>query len=106
MNKWLPSESKWRLLRILADLFPVLDDLEDREPRLVERMDAPPRRGYQWPHRDFMLTLRGAADTRVVFVSLQDDPPEKSLRLYWGRAMATTRPTRGMWSSKSGAVFC
>ena len=39
VNKWLPSEIKWRLLRILADLFPVLDDLE---PRLVERMDAPP----------------------------------------------------------------
>ena len=81
VNKWLPSEIKWRLLRILADLFPVLDDLEDREPRLVERMDAPPWRGYQWPHRDFMLTLRGAADRRVVFISLQDDPPEKSLQI-------------------------
>ena len=45
MNKWLPSEIKWRLLRILADLFPVLDDLADREPRLVERMDAPPPAG-------------------------------------------------------------
>ena len=42
MNKWLPSEIKCRLVRILANLFPVLDDLEDREPRLVERMDAPP----------------------------------------------------------------
>ena len=41
---------------------------------MVERMDNPPWRGYQWPHRDFMLTLRGAADTRVVFVSWQDDP--------------------------------
>ena len=42
VNKWLPSEIKWRLLRIFADLFPVLDDLEDREPWLVKRMDAPP----------------------------------------------------------------
>ena len=41
VNKWLPPELKWRLLHILADIFPVLDDLEDREPRLVERMDAP-----------------------------------------------------------------
>ena len=41
VNKWLPSEIKWQLLRILADLFSVLDDLEDREARLVERMDAP-----------------------------------------------------------------
>ena len=60
LNKWLPSEIKWCLLRILADLFPVLDDLVDRELRLVERMDAPPWRGYKWPHRNFMLTLLGA----------------------------------------------
>ena len=33
VDKWLPSEIKWRLLRILADLSPVLDDLEEREPR-------------------------------------------------------------------------
>ena len=84
VNKWLPSDIKWRLLRILADLFPVLDDLEDRVPRLVERMDAPPWRGYQWPYRDFMLTLRDAPDTRVLFVSLQDDPPEKSLQIAAG----------------------
>ena len=81
VNKWLPSELKWRLLHILADLFPVLDDLEDKEPRLVERMDAPPCRGYRWPHRDFMLTLLGGADRRVVFISLQDDPVEKSLQI-------------------------
>ena len=42
VNKWLPSEIKWRLRRILADLFPVLDDLEDREPRLVKRMAPSP----------------------------------------------------------------
>ena len=81
VDKWLPSDIKWRLLRIFGDLFPVLDDMVDREPRLVERMDAPLWRGYQWPHRDFMLTLRGAPDTRVVFVSLHDDPPEKSLQI-------------------------
>ena len=28
-----------------------------------------------------MLTLRGAADTRVVFISMQDDLPEKSLQI-------------------------
>ena len=81
VEQWFPSNIKWRLLRILGNLFPVLDDLVDWEPRLVERMDAPPWRGYQWLHRDFMLTLRGAPDTRVVFVSLQDDPPEKSLQI-------------------------
>ena len=81
MNKWLPSECKWHLLRILANLFPVLDDLEDREPRLEERKEPPPWMGNEWPHCDFMLTLRGAADTRVVFISVQDYPPEKSLQI-------------------------
>ena len=64
----------------------MLDDLDDREPRLVERMDAPPWRGYQWPHRDFMLTSRGAADTRV-FISLQDDPLEKSVQIAPGTSL-------------------
>ena len=81
VNKWLPSEIKWYLLRSLADLFLVRDDVEDREPRLVELMDASPWRGCQWVHRDFMLTLRGAADTRVVFIPRQDDPPEESLQI-------------------------
>ena len=51
VDKGLPPELKWRLLHILADLFPVLDDLVDREPRLVDRKEATPWRGYQWPHR-------------------------------------------------------
>ena len=70
VKKCLPSELKWRLLRILADLFLMQADLEDREPRLVERKPPPPPwMGYQWPHRDFMLTLLsgGAADTKVGF---------------------------------------
>ena len=28
-----------------------------------------------------MLTLRGAVETRVVFISLQDNPPERSLQI-------------------------
>ena len=48
VNKWLRSELKWRLLRILADFFPVLVDLEDREPRLVEREEPPPPPPHGW----------------------------------------------------------
>ena len=76
LDKWHPLALRWRLLHILADLFhlfPVLRDLEDKEPRLVEWTQPAPWRGFQWPHYEFMLTLRGAADTKVVFVSLQDD---------------------------------
>ena len=55
--------------------------------RLVERMDAPPWRGYQWPHRDFMLRLGGAAYTRVVLVPMPDDPLEKYLQIAPGTMM-------------------
>ena len=106
VDKWLPSELKWHLPHILADLFPVLDDLEDREPRLVDRKEAPPWRGYQWPHRDFMLTLRGAADTRVVFISLQNDPPEKSLQIAPGMSHGYhTSNTWHMVQQKRGSVL-
>ena len=32
VNKWLPPEIKWRLIRILANVSPSLDDLVDTEP--------------------------------------------------------------------------
>ena len=105
VNKWLHPELMWRLLHILADLFPVLDDLKDREPRLVERKEAPPWMGYQW-HRDFLLTLRGAADTRVVFISLQDDPPEKSLQIAPGTSHGYhTSNTWHVVQQKRGSVL-
>ena len=107
VNKRLPSEIKWRLLRILADLFPVLDDPEDREPRLVERMDAPPP-GLATNGRNAISCLRcGVPRTRGWFpYPCRMIPQKNSCILHRGRAMAATRPTRGMWSSKSGAVFC
>ena len=42
----LGTQLKWRLLRILSDLFPVLDDLEDREPRDGLSMAAPRLHAY------------------------------------------------------------
>ena len=106
MNKWLCPELKWRLLHILADLFPVLGDLEDREPGLVERKEAPRWMGYQCPHREFMLTLRGAADTRVIFISLQDDPLEKSLQIAPGTSHGYhTSNTWHVVQQKHGSVL-
>ena len=106
VNKWLPSEIHWRLLRILADLFPVLDDLQDPEARLVERMDALPWRGYERPLGDLMLTLRSVPDTRVVFRSLQDDPVKKSLQIAPGTRHGY--PSSNMWQvvqQKRGSVL-
>ena len=106
VNKWFRPELKWRLLHILADLFPLLDDLEDREPLLVDRKEAPPWRGYQWPHRNFMLTLQGAADTRVVFISLRDDPPKKSLQIApWASHGYHTSNTWHVVRQKRGGVL-
>ena len=59
MNKWLPSEMKCRLLRIMADLFLVLDDVEDWEPRLLERMDAPPLAGLPMAAQRFHAYVAG-----------------------------------------------
>ena len=61
----------------------------------MEQSDAPPWQGYQWPHRDFMLTLRGAADTRFSY-PCQMIPQRNPCKLHRGGAMATTRPTRGI----------
>ena len=72
----------------------------------MEQMEGPPCRSYQWPHRDFMLTLRGAADTRVVFISLQDDPPEKSVQIAPGTSHGY--PTSNTWhvvQQKRGSVL-
>ena len=97
VDKWLPSDIKWSLLRILGDFFPVLDDLVDREPRLVERMDAPPPwRGYEWPHRNFMPTLRVPWTRGWLSYPCRMIPRKNPCKLHRGRAMATTRPTRGM----------
>ena len=106
VNKWLPSEIKWCLLRILADLFLVLDDLEDSEPRLVERMGAPS--GGATNGRTAIGCLRcGVPRARRWFSYHCGIVPQKNLcKLHRGRAMATTRPTRGTWSSKSVTVFC
>ena len=41
LDKWLPPVLRMRLLHILADLFALLTNLEDREPRLVEWKEAP-----------------------------------------------------------------
>ena len=84
----------------------MLDDLEDREPRLVQRKKAPPWMGYQWPHRDLILMLRGAVDMRVVFISLQDDPPEKSLQIAPGTSHGYhTSNTWHVVQQKRGSVL-
>ena len=78
----------------------------DREPRLVDRKEAPSGRGCQWPLRDFMLTLRAAADTRVIFISLQDDPPEKSLQIALGKSHGYhTSNTWHVVQQKRGSVL-
>ena len=59
VTKWFPPELKWRLLHILANIFPVLDDPEDREPRLVERMDAHPLEGLPMAAPRFHASVAG-----------------------------------------------
>ena len=98
VNKWLPSEIKWRLLRILADLFAVLDDLVHRIGAPVGGTDGRPPLGEATNGRTVISCLRCKVPrTRWCFLHpcrmiLQKNP----CKLHRGRAMATTRPTRGM----------
>ena len=72
----------------------------------MERKEAPPWMGYQWPHRDFMLTLRGAADKRVVFIFLRDDPREQSLQIAPGTSHGYhTSNTWHVVKQKRGSVL-
>ena len=96
VDKWFPSNIKWRLPRILGDLFPVLNDLVDRETRFVERMDTPP--GGATNGRTAISCLRCAVPrTRGWFsYGCRTIPQKNPCKLHRGRAMATTRPTCGM----------
>ena len=96
MDKWLPSDIKWRLLRILGDLFPVLDDLVDREPRLVERMDDPPGGATNGCTAISCLRCRVPRTRGWLSYPCRMIPRKSPCKLHRGRAMATTRPTRGM----------
>ena len=62
--------------------------------------------GCQCPHRDFMLTLRDAGDTRVVFISLQVDRPQKSLPIAPGKSYGYhTSNTWHVVQQKRGSVL-
>ena len=96
VDKWLPSDIQWRLRRILGDLFPVLEDLVDREPRLGNAWT--PSLGGATNGRTAISCLRcGVPRTRGWFSYPYRMIPQKNpCKLHQGRAMATTRPTRGM----------
>ena len=74
VNKSLPSEIKCPLLRILADVSWCLMTWRTGSPGWGNGW-TPPLGGTTNGQRSFMLTLQGAPDTRVVFISLQHDPP-------------------------------
>ena len=80
VNKWLPSELKWPLLRNSADLFQVLDDFGGQGAPVGGTEGGPPLDGLSMAAPRFHAYVAGA-DTRVVFISLQDDPQKKTLQI-------------------------
>ena len=49
-------------------------------PKIIERWEAQPRKGFQIPHRNFALSVKQSLQCMVVFIPLTTSPPSKSLQ--------------------------
>ena len=50
-------------------------------PKIIERWEAEPLKGFQIPHRDFALSVKQSLQCMVVFTPLTTSPPSKSLQV-------------------------
>ena len=50
-------------------------------PKIIERWEAEPWKGFQIPHRDFALSVKQPVQCIVVFIPLTASPPSKSLQV-------------------------
>ena len=56
--------------------------LEALCPKIIERWEAEPYKGFQTPHRDFALSVKQSVQCMVVkFIPLTTSPPSKSLQV-------------------------
>ena len=72
----------WRaVLALLGFSLPPLEGLEALCPKIIERWEAEPSKGFQIPHRDFALSVKQSVQCMVVFIPLTTSPPSKSLQV-------------------------
>ena len=78
---WLPDDLCQAVLGLLGFSLPPLEGLEALCPKIIERWEAEPWKGFQIPHRDFALSVKQSLQCMVVFIPLSTSPPSKSLQV-------------------------
>ena len=78
---WLPDDLWQAVLALLGFSLPPLQGLEALCPKIIERWEAEPWKGFQIPHRDFALSVKQSVQCMVVFIPLTASPPSKSLQV-------------------------
>ena len=78
---WLPDDLWQAVLALLGFSLPPLEGLEALCPKIIERWEAEPWKGFQIPHRDFALSVEQSLQCMVVFIPLTTSPPSKSLQV-------------------------
>ena len=78
---WLPDDLWQAVLALLGFSLPSLQGLEALCPKIIERWEAEPWKGFQIPHRDFALSVKQSVQCMVVFIPLTTSPPSKSLQV-------------------------
>ena len=69
------------VLALLGFSLPPLEGPEALCPKIIERWEAEPWKGFQIPHRDFALSVRQSLQCMVVFIPLTTFPPSNSLQV-------------------------
>ena len=72
---WLPDDLWQAVLALLGFSLPPLQGLEALCPKIIERWEAEPWKGFQIPHRDFALSVKQSVQCMVVFIPLTASPP-------------------------------
>ena len=78
---WLPDDLWQAVLALLGFSLPPLEGLEALCPKIIERWEAEPWKGFQIPHREFAVSVKQSLQCMVVFIPLTTSPPSKSLQV-------------------------
>ena len=81
---WLPDDFWQAVLALLGFSLPPLEGLEALCPKIIDRWEAEPWKGFQIPHCDFALSVKQSLQCMVVFIPLTTSPPSKSLQVCLG----------------------
>ena len=79
--QWLPDDIWQAVQALLGFSLPPLEGLEALCPKIIERWEAEPWKGFQIPHRDFALPVNQSLRCMVVSIPLTTSPPSKSLQV-------------------------